>query len=69
MDFSFFGDKVVEKVKQYVTKVAQSTETSTLPDPFEVAPPAVHAEVPQTEAAEVHLVKAADIKPIETVEV
>ena len=69
IDFSFFGDKAVEKVKQYTNEAAQNAKTSTLPDPSEVAQPTTHAKVSPTEAAEVLLIEAAEVQPTKLVEV
>ena len=62
LDFSFFGDEVVEEVKQYAAEAAQSAEISILPDPSEVAPLAVQSEVPP---AEVQLAEAAEVQSAE----
>ena len=58
LDFSFFSDEAVEEVKQYTADAAQNAKVSALPDPFEVAPPAVQPEVPP---AEVQLAEAAEV--------
>ena len=49
LNFSFFDDEAVEKVKQYAANAPQSAEASTLPDPSEVASLAVQSEVPLAE--------------------
>ena len=52
MDFSFFGEEVVDEVKQYAADAAKDIETSIPQDPSEVAPPnaGIEAEVQPTVA-------------------
>ena len=61
MDFSFFGDEVVEEVKQYAADTTQSAKASLLPDPFKATPPTIQPKVP---SAEVQPVEAAEVQPV-----